>query len=167
MDPLRIAVRAFAAYAFLLGLVRASGKRSIAQATPFDFLIALILGDLIDDAVWAEVSYSRFIVACGTLGLTDILIKIAAFHSPAFFRLVHGSPTLALCDGVEDRQALRREQMNQGDVEHLLRLDGIEKEKWDEVRVAYLERDHAMSLLKKPENEPVQKKDAEALKEQM
>jgi len=43
------------AYVFLLAILRASGKRTIAQGTTLDFVVALVLGDLIDDALWAEV----------------------------------------------------------------------------------------------------------------
>jgi uncharacterized membrane protein YcaP (DUF421 family) len=72
MDPLRIAVRAAFAFVFLLAMVRISGKRTIKQGTAFDFVLALIFGDLIDDFVWAEVSASTFITAVGTLFVVSI-----------------------------------------------------------------------------------------------
>jgi len=67
MDPLRIAVRAIVAYVTLRVLVRLSGKRTIKQGSPFDFTVALIIGDLIDDVLWAEVNVSTFIVASGVI----------------------------------------------------------------------------------------------------
>jgi uncharacterized membrane protein YcaP (DUF421 family) len=67
MDPLRIVVRVVFAYVVLLVLVRISGKRLVKQGTPFDFTVALVLGDLIDDLVWAEVNASVFVVAAGML----------------------------------------------------------------------------------------------------
>jgi hypothetical protein len=73
MDPLRIAVRALFAYLFLLVLLRVSGKQTIRHGTPFDFLLALIMGDLIDDALWNEVPMSEFVVAAGTLSLTKLM----------------------------------------------------------------------------------------------
>ena len=72
MDPLRIAVRTVLCYLFLLGLVRASGKRGVKQVTPFDFVLVLILGDLVDDALWAEVPFAQFVVAASTLVLTKL-----------------------------------------------------------------------------------------------
>lgn len=56
MDRGRIAVCALVAYVYLLVTTRASGKRVVSQATPFDLLVSLIIGDLIDAALWGEVS---------------------------------------------------------------------------------------------------------------
>jgi len=67
MDPLRIVVRVAFAYAVLLVLMRLAGKRAVKQASPFDFTVALVLGDLVDDLVWAEVNASAFVAATGML----------------------------------------------------------------------------------------------------
>ena len=67
MDPLRLALRVFFVYTFLLVLLRLTGKRTIRQGTPFDFVLALILGDLIDDALWTDVPIVQFAVASVTL----------------------------------------------------------------------------------------------------
>lgn len=69
MDPLRIAVRTILAYAFLLVMVRLSGKRTVGHGTTVDFVLALVFGDLVDDLVWAEVAAAQFVVAAGTLFL--------------------------------------------------------------------------------------------------
>ena len=163
MDPGRIAIRALAAFLYLLIVTRASGKRAVAQATPFDFIVSLIVGDLIDDAIWAEVSTSRFAAAAGTVVACDVVVKLLAWKSPAFFRLVHGMPSIILRDGTEDRDALRREQLNEGDLGHLLRLKGISK--WKELKLAILERDHGISVIRHPETEPLQRQDAEMLRD--
>jgi uncharacterized membrane protein YcaP (DUF421 family) len=77
MDPLRIAVRAAFAFLVLLVLVRVSGKRTVKQGSPFDFTVALILGDMFDDAAWAEVAMSQFVVACGVLVSVHVLMDSA------------------------------------------------------------------------------------------
>jgi uncharacterized membrane protein YcaP (DUF421 family) len=74
MDPLRIAVRSIFAFVFLLLVVRVSGKRTVKQGSPFEFTLALILGDMFDDAVWAEVAMSQFVVACGVLMGSHIMV---------------------------------------------------------------------------------------------
>jgi uncharacterized membrane protein YcaP (DUF421 family) len=62
-----IVVRVVVAYVVLLVLVRVRGKRTMRQGSPFDFAVALILGDLIDDLLWAEVHASLFVMAAGML----------------------------------------------------------------------------------------------------
>ena len=75
MDPLRIAIRAVFGYIVLLVLVRVSGKRTLKHGSPFDFAVALILGDMVDDLLWAEVAAAQFVVACGVLVLTHTVFE--------------------------------------------------------------------------------------------
>lgn len=166
MDIGRIAVRALVAYVYLLFNTRASGKRVIAQATPFDLVVSIILGDLIDDALWAEVSVAKFGAAVVTILACDAIVKFGAYRSNWFFRLVQGAPVAVLRDGSEDRAALRGEQMNEADLAHLLRLNGIGEDR-SEVQLALIERDHEISVMLKPEAEPAQRRDAPRVLEQM
>jgi uncharacterized membrane protein YcaP (DUF421 family) len=76
MDPLRIAVRAVFAYAFLLTMMRLSGKQTVAHGTTIDFVLALIFGDLVDDLLWAEVSGAQFVAAAGTLFVMRLLAAV-------------------------------------------------------------------------------------------
>jgi uncharacterized membrane protein YcaP (DUF421 family) len=84
MDPFRIVVRVVFAYVTLLVLVRVSGKRTVKQGSPFDFAVALILGDMFDDAVWAEVALSQFVIASGTLMAAHLLLDMARFRAGAW-----------------------------------------------------------------------------------
>lgn len=83
MDPLRILVRVVIAYLLLLVLVRLSGKRAIKQANPFDFTMALILGDLVDDLVWAEVTAASFVVATSVLVVVHMAVDLLRFRAGA------------------------------------------------------------------------------------
>jgi uncharacterized membrane protein YcaP (DUF421 family) len=76
MDPLRIAIRAVAAFLFLLALLRLSGKRTIYQGSAFDFVLALILGDMIDNAIFNEVPFAVFATGSLTLVGTKLLITL-------------------------------------------------------------------------------------------
>ena len=83
MDLTGIAVRAFVAYVVLLSMVRATGKQSIRHGTTFQFVIALIIGDLVDNAIWAEVSLLQFLVAVVTLFVTHWAIEYANYRARA------------------------------------------------------------------------------------
>lgn len=161
----RIAIRALAAYVYLLVVTRAAGKRLVSQATPFDFVLALIVGDMIDDALWAEVSMAKFAVGVGALFACDAVTKLIAFRSRRFCDLVSGKPVTILRDGVEDRDALRGEQLNEGDLQHLLRLEGIDRRK--DVREAMLEDSDELSVLRCPEAEAATKEDLPRVKRMM
>lgn len=67
MDPLRIVARIVFMWVVLQVFLRLSGKRAIRQGSPFDFTVALVVGDMMDDLIWAEVQAGVFVVATGTL----------------------------------------------------------------------------------------------------
>ncbi len=165
MDLWRIAVRVLIVYVYLLFTTRASGKRVVSQATPFDLVVSLIVGDLIDNALWAEVSVAQFSAAAGSILFADILVMMAAFRSPRFYRLVNGVPRVVLRNGRTDHDALRREQLNDDDLDHLLRLDGIDRRK--DVKLATIELDHEAAAILRPEEEPATRADAERVKEML
>jgi uncharacterized membrane protein YcaP (DUF421 family) len=133
----------------------------VSQSTPLDLMVSLIIGDLIDDALWGEVSMAKFGAAVGTIVVAELLVKMAAARWSRFHAFVDGSPTVVLREGVEDRRALRGEQMNEADLAHLLRLQGVER--WSDVHVAAVEIDHQLSVILRPDAQPAQKKDAERL----
>lgn len=76
MDPFRIAVRVVFMWLVMQILVRLSGKQTIQQGTPFDFALAAILGDLMDDLMWAEVAASQFLIATGVLMLVHSILGV-------------------------------------------------------------------------------------------
>lgn len=160
VDLWRIAVRAVFTYVFALILVRIAGKRVVAQATPLDFTIALVLGDLFDDFFWAEVPASQFIVATGSIFLPAAVVELASSRSGRFYGLVNGPPKVVLRHGKPDREAMRREQVSGSDLEHLLRLDRIDKDEWETVRLGVLEHDHHLSVIREPWAEPARRCDA-------
>jgi uncharacterized membrane protein YcaP (DUF421 family) len=84
MDPLRIAIRAVFAFVTLLVLIRLSGKRGVKQANVFDFTVAILLGDLVDDLLWAEVAASQFVVAAGVLMIVHVTLDLVRFRTGAW-----------------------------------------------------------------------------------
>lgn len=160
MDPGRILVRAVFAYVFIALLMRLSGKRAVAQATSFDFVLALIIGDMFDDLFWAEVPASQFVVATGTLVLMETAVSAGGYLSPAFARLVDGSRGVLVRDGRPVRRGMLRERLNENSVEVLLRLkEGLEREDWPEVETAVVEKDGLPSVIKREWARPAQRRD--------
>jgi uncharacterized membrane protein YcaP (DUF421 family) len=80
MDLLHIAARVLFGYVVLLALVRVGGRRLLRHATPLDFVVALILGDMMDDLVWAEVDAAVFVVAVGVLLLIHVSLDVVRFR---------------------------------------------------------------------------------------
>jgi uncharacterized membrane protein YcaP (DUF421 family) len=81
MDPLRLVVRTAFAYVFLLALIRISGKRAIKHGDAGSFVVALIIGDMFDDVVWAEVPVSQFVVAVSAIVSVHLLVTASLFRA--------------------------------------------------------------------------------------
>ncbi|HET8645803.1 MAG TPA: hypothetical protein VFO85_09960, partial [Vicinamibacteria bacterium] len=138
-EVLRVALSATFAYLVLLALLRVSGKRTVAQGTAFDFVLALILGDMIDDLLWGEVPAAAFVVAVSTLTLAHTLVAGLKYVSPWFERVVAGADTVLLSHGQPVERGLRGEHVSEGELEELLRLRGVPRERWPEVELALLQ----------------------------
>ena len=165
MELHNIVLRALLAYIFLLILLRISGKRTVAQGTSFDFVLALILGDMIDDALWAEVPFSQFIVATSTLVVLNIATSMASYASETVARLLEGEPRIIIRDGALLRPALRRERVNEKEAEEMMRERELERARWSEVKSARVETSGRPSAIKHEWAKTVDKRDLDKLKE--
>ena len=161
MSLVAIGVRCLAAYLFLLVLVRLSGKRTVLQGTPFDFVVALILGDMIDDMLWGEVPAGEFIVATTTLFLVHLVCSSAAFHSQRLRQWLEGSATPVLVNGRFVSTAQRSERMNDRTLHAFLRLRGIRDLR--ELGSAHLEVDGDASALRHDWARPAEQRDRSRL----
>jgi uncharacterized membrane protein YcaP (DUF421 family) len=166
MELYKILLRVIFAYIFILILLRLSGKREIAQATGFDFVLALILGELFDDLFWAEVPASQFVVAAGTLVFLQVLTALGSYLSGAFSQIVCSQAEVFMRNGRLIEPAMRREQINEKDAEMLLRQQsGLTREGWIEVKSARIEQDGKPSVLMHEWAKEAQKKDRDSLPE--
>src|ERR671925_491750 len=113
MELHKIAVRVVFAYVVLLALMRFTGKRVVSEAGARDFVVALIIGDLIDDLMWGEVGAAKFAAATGSIVLTGLLVALATYASPAAARILEGGPELVLRDGEPVRPGMRTERVSE------------------------------------------------------
>jgi uncharacterized membrane protein YcaP (DUF421 family) len=161
MDFERLVVRVVFAYVAALVLLRISGKRTIAESSAFDFVLALILGDLFDDLFWAEVSAGQFSVAVATLVICQTAVAWLSARSSGFERVVAGRPALLIAGGKLQPRAMRAEFMNERDVESLMRIGSIPPDAIVDVQEGRLETSGHMSLVLRQRARPLQKSDVQ------
>ena len=165
MDPndlLLTAARAFAVYVLMLIVVRALGKRTVGNFSAFDLLVALMLGEVVDEIIYGDVRFMQgavAIVAIGALAYTDGWLS---YLDHGLNRILEGKPSVIVRDGEFDRKGMRQERMNEKEVLAHLREMGVLDMR--EVRLAVVETDGGVSVLKQPWAEPAQK--ADVLKDQ-
>lgn len=140
-------LRAAAIYLFLLLVFRLSGKRSLAQMTPFDLVLVLIIGEAASQGLTGD----DFSVTT-----TIVLVTTLVFMEKGFAWLKQGSkraehwledlPTVVVENGKPLKEKMKREEVNEEDVlEAARKSHGLET--MDEVKYAVLERGGTISVI--------------------
>ena len=161
MSPLHVAVRTLVAYLFLLALLRLSGKRLVAEATGMQLVLAILIGDLVDDAMFGAVPFAQFIVAASSLTLVQLIVAVAAMYDLRIWRIVEGAPPLLVENGIPRRGAMRRQRISRKELASLLRLRGISAARWAEIKRARLEEEGILGVVFHEWARPAQRRDAE------
>lgn len=160
MDPRDLALtaaRAVVVYAVMLAVIRLSGKRTIGSFSAFDFLVALMLGEVVDEIIYGSVSMAQGFVAIGVLGLLHYINSWLTYWDHGFDHLLEGSPTVVLEKGQLHYPGMRAERLNEKDVLSELRLHGVDDLR--EVKLAAIEYNGQLSVIRQDWAEPIQKAD--------
>ena len=160
MDPqdlLLTALRASLIYFFLLFVVRILGKREVGNASAFDLIVALMLGEVVDEAIYGDVSMAKGLLAIGVIAAWHFVNSWASYKSKFIQRLTGAEPTVLVENGKIQQDKLAKERMNPDEVYAEMRLLGVDD--ISEVKKATLEPNGQMSVLYEDWAKPVQKQD--------
>ncbi len=131
MDPFGVSVVSIALrtavvyFAILLGL-RVSGKREIGQFTPFDLVMILLIANAVQNAmVGPDTSLLGGLIAAAVLLLVNVVVSKASSRSARIRGLTLGVPRVLVSDGRPVEQNMRREGINQEELEAAIREHGI------------------------------------------
>ena len=136
----------------LLLLLRASGRRTMGEMSPTDFIVLLIVGDVVTQALnSSDRSLTGAMVVVVTLLLLNVLYAYAGRLLPGMTRSVEGTPTLLVRDGCTIERNLAQSRITKDDILAAARREGIAD--LSEVRYAVLEVDGIISII--PRADPV------------
>lgn len=132
-------IRATAIYASLLVILRLSGRRTLAQLTPFDFVLLLIVAETTQQALLArDFSISNSVILILTLFSIDIALSFIKKSNPVVQSLLDGSPTVLISNGERNFHAIKRARIELSDILEAAREQhGLER--LDQVKSAVLE----------------------------
>src|SRR5215470_5668956 len=95
-----LVVRATAVYAFLLLLLRVTGKRQVGQLAPFDLVLLLVLSNAVQNSMNAgDNSLVGGLISAATLVALNYGIGYAAFKSKKLEALIEGRPQVIIHNG--------------------------------------------------------------------
>lgn len=142
-----IVLRASAVFVILYLLLRLLGKRELGQLTPFELLVMIVMGDLIQQGVTHnDFSLTGAMLAVATFGFLALLLSWITYLFPTMERLLDGKPRVVVRDGAIITDNLRRDRMTRAELESEMRLAGIASLK--DVAWAIIEPQGKISFIK-------------------
>jgi uncharacterized membrane protein YcaP (DUF421 family) len=121
-----IVIRATVIFFALYVVVRLLGKRELAQLTPFELIVLVVTGDLIQQGVTHnDFSLTASILAVGTFAFWAMVLSWATYLSRRAERVLDGQPRVIVRDGTLIRENLRRDRLTLAEIESEMRLAGI------------------------------------------
>lgn len=124
------------------------GKTQISQLTPFDFISALVLGELVGNALYNPDTNIIHIIYAIILWTAFIyLTELSTQKSLRLRRFFEGEPSILIAKGIIRREALRKNYLDLNQLQHLLRSKDVFS--IQDVDYAILETDGTINVLKK------------------
>ncbi|WP_077325157.1 DUF421 domain-containing protein [Virgibacillus siamensis] len=143
-----ILVETIFGFAVLFILTKVLGKTQIIQLTAFDFIAALVLGELVGNAIFDDKAglvdiFFAVLVAGVILYVTEYITQ----RYKASRSMLEGQPSIIIHKGKLIREEMKKNKLDINQLQHLLRAkDAFSIQ---EVQYAILETDGTVSVLKK------------------
>jgi uncharacterized membrane protein YcaP (DUF421 family) len=143
-----IVVRAVLGFSFIFLLTRIVGRRELSSLEPFDLIMLVVLGDLVQQGITqSDMSFTGLMLAAGALALMTVVVSYLSFRFKRLRPLLDGEPIVIVQDGKPLDKNLTRERLTVDEVLTQARLQQIAS--LDEVQWAVLETSGAISFIKK------------------
>ncbi len=122
----RVLLMGAAAYIALIGILRLSGKRTLAKMSAFDLVVTVALGSTLATILLSpDVALLEGMTALLTLVALQYAIAALSVRWRFAERLAKSDPRALLTNGVIDAEALKRERVTQGEVLCAIRSHGF------------------------------------------
>ncbi len=154
-----IVLRATAMFAIVYLLLRLLGKRELGQMTPFEFVLLVVIGDLIQQGVTHnDFSLTGATLAIATFAFWSVVLGWVVYLKPGWKDALEGKPRVVIRDGELLTDNLARDRITRAEIESEMRLAGIGR--IGDVAWAILEPQGKISFIRRERSdEPAQQTD--------
>jgi uncharacterized membrane protein YcaP (DUF421 family) len=153
-----ISIKIIIGFFALFLIIKILGKKIINQITPFTFIAAIVLSELLGNALYNDkATITHVLFSMSLWGLLLFLIEYIGLKSRLFKRISEGKPTILIRNGEIDFTELKKSRMTINQLQSLLRQS--ETFSIREVAFAFLESNGSMSVLKKSANQKTTQQD--------
>ena len=119
-------LRGLIVYAFLLIILRVTGKRQVGQLAPFDLVLLLVLSNAVQNAMnGGDNSISGGIISAMTLIVSNGIVSRLTFKSKTLEKIIEGRPEILIHNGKLATDIMEREQLTHHELNAALRAAGV------------------------------------------
>jgi uncharacterized membrane protein YcaP (DUF421 family) len=143
-----LVIRGAAVYAFLLLILRISGKRQIGQLAPFDLVLLLVLSNAVQNSMTAgDNSLVGGLLVASTLVALNYLVGYSTYRSKKLETLIEGRPQILIHDGKLYEDIMAKSLLTHHELDAALRQAGCNSV--EAVQSAILENNGVISVVPK------------------
>jgi uncharacterized membrane protein YcaP (DUF421 family) len=143
-----IILRSLVVFLFIWLLMRLVGRRELSSMEPFDLIIIIVIGDLVQQAATQQdMSVTGAVLSAGTIGLMTVAFSWLSWRFPRLRPTLDGKPIVVVEDGSLLTDNMRRERITIEELAAQARLKGIDS--LDSVKWAVLETGGQVSFIRK------------------
>ncbi|HSJ74422.1 MAG TPA: YetF domain-containing protein [Miltoncostaeaceae bacterium] len=141
-----IVLRAATVFVLLLIVTRTIGRRELGQMEPFDLILLVVMGDLIQQGVTqSDYSLTGTALAVCTLAVLTVAVSYLSFRVRRLRPVLDGEPIVLIHDGRPIDANLRRERITVEELQAQARLQQLAS--LDDVSFAVLETGGRISFI--------------------
>src|SRR5947207_3207268 len=142
-------VRALIVYAFLIVLLRLTGKRQVGQLAPFDLVLLLILSNAVQNSMnGGDNSLIGGLITAVSLIVLNYLVGVATYRSKTIEAFIEGRPQVLIHDGKLFEGTMASAKLTHHELNAALRQAGCACV--DDVQSALLETNGSISVIPRP-----------------
>jgi uncharacterized membrane protein YcaP (DUF421 family) len=143
-----IVLRALVAFLVILLLTRIVGRRELSTLEPFDLILLVTIGDLVQQGVTQnDFSVTGMILAVGTIGVLTVVFSYLPWRFRVLRPVLEGEPIIIVEDGKIVERNAKRQRMTKEEIAAAARQQSIAS--LQEVRWGVLETNGSISFIKK------------------
>ena len=143
---MEIVARASIVFWFVFLLTRGLKRRSLGDMAPFEMILLVVLGDIIQQGVMQQdYSITGSVLALATFGFWITTVTFLTWKSRIARVVLEGLPIVLVADGKPIERALAVEQMPLEEVLEAARQQGIDE--LSKIRLAVLEVSGRISII--------------------
>ena len=146
-----LVLRATVVFFAIFLVTRVIGRRELSTMEPFDLILLIVTGDLMQQAVTqSDYSLTGGLTVLATMALLTVALSYISFKVPKLRPVLDGEPLVLVQDGEIIERNLRRERITVGELLAEARQQQVASV--DQIRFAVLETNGRISVI--PNNGP-------------